>query len=493
MTKIFIIFPIHLFKDIKELKKYDKIFIVEDPIYFTKFKFHKMKLCFHRASMKKYHDYLKKNNIMVKYFNYNIDYTSHLANNQITFYDPVDHDLINKINNSSKKLKFSVEIKETKIFVTTKEQLTNYHNEIFNKKFALTTSFYRWQRKELNIMYPIGKKYKLSYDKANREPFQTNPTDIFKPSKKNNKYITEAKKYVNSNFKNNFGNMDDFIYPIDHVGASEWLDDFISKRFENFGTYEDAFNPNVKFGYHSVLSPLLNVGLLTDNDVLKKILPLQNKIPLSSFEGYIRQLIGWKQGVRYLYQFHYDKFNNKNYLKNKNKISNRIWDGTTGIPPVDDCVNKVKNSGYLHHIERLMVMGNFFLITMTDPKEVFNWFIEIVSMDAYQWVMYPNVYGMITYADGGFMMSRPYMSSSAYLKKMGNYNGNKQTIKLNDKEYLWSEIWDALYYNFINTHYKIIKSNYFTARNAYHWNKKSNTEKKEIIKLAKLYLKFLNI
>ena len=148
-----------------------------------------MKLCFHRASMKKYHDYLKKNNIMVKYFNYDIDYTSHLANNQITFYDPVDHDLINKINNSSKKLKFSVEMKETKIFVTTKEQLTNYHNKIFNKKFALTTSFYRWQRKELDIMYPIGKKYKLSYDDANREPFQTNPTDIFKPSKKNNKNI----------------------------------------------------------------------------------------------------------------------------------------------------------------------------------------------------------------------------------------------------------------------------------------------------------------
>ena len=493
MTSIFIVFPIHLFKKIELLKKYNEIYLVEDPIYFTKYDFHKIKLCFHRASMKKYYDYLKKNKINVEYFDFNANYHKNLTNKKITFYDPVDHDIIDKIIKMSKKYNYEFEIKETKNFITTKENLTTYHNNYFNKKFSLTTSFYRWQRKNMNIMYPIGSKYKLSYDSENRNPFEKNQVDIFTPSNKNNKYINEAKIYVNKHFSKNFGELNNFIYPIDHKGAELWLNDFIKNRFKNFGLYEDAFDKNISYGYHSVLSPLLNVGLLTDDDILKKILPLEKKIPISSFEGYIRQLIGWKQGVRYLYQFHYDKFHNKNFLKHKNKISDKIWNGTTGLPPVDDCIGKVKKTAYLHHIERLMVMGNFFLITMINPDEVFNWFISIVSIDAYQWVMYPNVYGMILYADGGFMMSRPYLSSSTYLKKMGNYNGNKQTIILENKEYLWSDVWDALYYNFIKTHYDIIKNNYFTARNAYHWDKKDDTQKQRLLKIAKMYLKYLNV
>lgn len=491
MSTVFVVFPIHLFKNIKELKKYDDVIVVEDPLYFTKYEFHKIKLCFHRASMKKYTDYLKKNNINVTYFNFNDNYFNYLKDKNVTFYDPVDHDLIEEFTKKSKKYKFTFNVKETLMFATTKEQLQEYHDEVFNKKFALTSSFYRWQRKTMKIMYPIGKKYKLSYDKENREPFEKNQKDVFKPKIQKNKYVTEAIKYVNKYFNKNFGELNEFVYPIDHKEAQKWLDNFIKIRFEKFGIFEDAFNKDIKYGYHSVLSPLINVGLLTDNEILSKILPLKDKIPIGSFEGYIRQLIGWKQGIRYLYQFHYDKFYDKNYLKHKNKISLKIWNGETGIPPVDDCIKKLTNTGYLHHIERLMIMGNFFLITMVDPKEVFDWFISIVSMDAYQWVMYPNVYGMITYADEGFMMSRPYMSSSTYLKKMGNYEKDKSFITLDNKEYLWSDVWDALYYNFINKHYDLIKGNYFTSRNAYHWDKKSEKQKKEMLKTAKLYLDFI--
>lgn len=218
---------------------------------------------------------------------------------------------------------------------------------------------------------------------------------------------------------------------------------------------------------------------------------MKEKIPISSFEGYIRQLIGWKQGVRYLYEFHYNKFYKKNYLKHKNKISKRIWNGDTGLPPVDDCIAKVKKKWIFASHRKTYGNGKLFLITMICPDDVFNWFISIVSMDAYQWVMYPNVYGMIMYADGGFMMSRPYMSSSTYLKKMSGYDKNKNVIILEGVEYIWSDVWDALYYNFINTHYEIIKKNYFTARNAYHWKKKNKKQKEELLKLAKMYIKYL--
>jgi deoxyribodipyrimidine photolyase-related protein len=159
---------------------------------------------------------------------------------------------------------------------------------------------------------------------------------------------------------------------------------------------------------------------------------------------------------------------------------------------VDNCIKKINEIGYLHHIERLMVMGQFFLLTMVKPDDVFNWYISLVSMDAYQWVMYPNIYGMIMYADSGFMMSRPYFSSSTYIKKMSNYKKDESVVKLKDgNEYKWYDIWDALYYNFINKHYNILKKIYATARNTYHWDNKEKEEKTRLLKLAKLYLDYL--
>jgi deoxyribodipyrimidine photolyase-related protein len=225
---------------------------------------------------------------------------------------------------------------------------------------------------------------------------------------------------------------------------------------------------------------------------------------VNSLEGYIRQLIGWKQSMRYLYEFHISKFCKitdkkvigNNFLNHKRKISRRFWDANTGIPPVDACIKKAQQYSYLHHIERLMVMGQFFLLTMIDPDDVYEWYISLVSIDAYEWVMIPNIYGMIMYADGGFMMSRPYFSSSNYIKKMndGEFSISKTAmgIKLGDgNQYNWDEIWDALYYNLINTHYTKFKKIYATARNVYHWDNKTKDEQKRLIKLAKLYLRWL--
>jgi deoxyribodipyrimidine photolyase-related protein len=489
--KIFILFPVHLFKNVELIKEYDKVLLVEEPLYFTKYNFHKLKLCFHRATMKKYFDYLIKKNINVTYVNFDSEYLSKLKVHNVNFYDPIDHDLISKIKTFAKKNKLSVTIHNNPSFITSREDFDQYHNNVFKTKFALTSSFYRWQRNRLDILCPIGKKYKLSYDDENREAFDKNQVDVFRPNGLNNKYVLEAKKYVNKHFKNNYGSTDNMIYPIDHNGANAWLKNFIKHRIEHFGKFEDAFNNNVKFGYHSVLSPLLNVGLITDSDVIAEVSFVKKHISISSYEGYIRQIIGWKQGVRYLYEYHYEKFYEKNFMKHKNVVPNAVWTATTLLPPIDDSIKKATKYGYLHHIERLMVMGNFFMLLMIKPKDVFEWFISIVSMDAYQWVMYPNVYGMVTYADGGFMMSRPYISSSAYLKTMGNYGKDKSVIKLGNETYKWYEVWDALYYNFINKHYALLKSNYFMARNAYHWTKKSDKAKAKLLNIAKMYIRHL--
>lgn len=490
--KIFLVFPIHLFKDISVFDEADKVFIIEEPLYFTKYKFHKLKLAFHRATMKKYYDHVHKK-YKVSYYDFNDNYLKDIPkNSDVLFYDPVDHDLMKKLRSASNTHGFTIDLLETPAFITPYEDLEEYNKKTSGKKFMHDSSFYRWQRQRLEILTPIGSKYKLSYDGENRVAFPNEQTEVFNPKNQTGKYITEAKKYVEKHFKDNWGSLDNFIYPIDHEDAHKWLIDFIKNRFKLFGKFEDAIHSTINFGYHSGLSPLLNIGLLTDQDILDVVLPLKSKVPINSFEGYIRQVIGWKQSMRYLYEFHFDKFNGKNYLKHNNKISRRFWDGTTGIPPIDDCIKKIHAIGYLHHIERLMVMGQFFFLTMVDPDDVFDWYISLVSMDSYQWVMYPNIYGMIMYADGGFMMSKPYMSSSLYIKKMSNYGKNQSVVKLKDgNEYKWYDIWDALYYNLINKHYDIFKKIYSTARNTYHWDNKSSEEKARLLKLAKLYLEYL--
>jgi deoxyribodipyrimidine photolyase-related protein len=490
--KIFLIFPTQLFKDTTSLKEADQVYLIEEPAYFTRYKFHKLKLAFHRASMQSYNDYLKSKKFKVSYYEFNDNYLKDLKGSDVLFYDPVDHKLLKLLESNQKKYNYKTDLLETPEFITTYEDLEAYNKIQGNKKFTHDSSFYRWQRNRLDLLTPIGSKYKLSYDDENRVSFPDNQKEVFNPRNQSGSYIAEAQKYVNKHFKDNWGDLDNFIYPIDHKGAESWLNNFIKDRLKQFGKYEDAIHSTINFGYHSVLSPLLNIGLLTDQDIIDKLLEVKSKIPINSFEGYLRQVIGWKQSMRYLYEFHFDKFHNKNFLNHTTKISRKFWEATTGIPPIDDCIKKVQQFGYLHHIERLMVVGQFFLLTLTKPSDVFDWFISLVSMDSYEWVMYPNIYGMIMYADGGFMMSRPYLSSSAYIKKMSNYKKNETTVKLKDgNEYKWYDIWDALYYNLIHKHYTVFKKIYATARNVYHWDNKSKEEQNRLLKLAKLYLDFL--
>ncbi len=485
MSKIVIIYPVHLFNqnDIlnnQEYKSYKK-YIIEDPVYFTKYDTHKLKLVLHRASMKKYADKYKLNYIDFS----DADKFYKSIKSDIICYDPVDHDIIKLLKSICKKNNKELEMYETPEFITTYEDLEEFHSKNKDKKFIHDSQFYRWQRERLQIMVPFKK---LSYDQENRLPYPKNQKEVFNPKDENNKYIIEAKKYVEKHFSKNFGSLDNFFYPIDHEGAHEWLDDFIKHRFKLFGDYEDAIGKNIKFGFHSVLSPLLNIGLLTDEEVLEKIRPLEHKIKLNSYEGFVRQLIGWKSTMRYFYEFYYDKQFGTNKLNHKRKLTKHFWEGTTKIPIIDNTIKKLYNIGYLHHIERLMVMGNFMLICEIDPDDVFKWFM--LTIDAYQWVMVPNIYGMTQYADGGLMMTRPYFSSSNYILKMSDYKEKEgEKIKLGKEEYEWTEVWDALYYRFISRNREMLKKIYAVARNVAHWDKKSKEEQNKLLKISELYLK----
>jgi deoxyribodipyrimidine photolyase-related protein len=187
--------------------------------------------------------------------------------------------------------------------------------------------------------------------------------------------------------------------------------------------------------YHSVLTPMLNIGLLQPQQIISAALDFaaKNDVPLNSLEGFVRQIMGWREFIRIVYEREGCKQRTTNYWGFTRKIPACFYDGTTGIVPIDNVIKKVLQSGYNHHIERLMVLGNFMLLCEFDPKKVHQWFMEMY-VDAYDWVMVPNVYGMTQFADGGLMTTKPYISGSNYLMKMSDYAKGS-----------WQEIWDGLF------------------------------------------------
>jgi deoxyribodipyrimidine photolyase-related protein len=453
--KIFIIFPTQLFKEIPYLKDMDVIYLLEEPFYFTDKPFHKQKLVFHRASMKYYYSLIKQKYKNVKYVTFDkINYKDIFSNaSEIHAYDPIDKQVLHKLQ--TKKLI----IYDTPAFLETRQDLEDYRNNYTNKnKYYHDNSFYKWQRRRLNILMEKDNKptlNKWSFDRENRNPYDKNYKEI-KITTYENEYIIEAKKYVNKHFPDNFGSIDDFYYPVTHAETSKHLKIFIKKKLETFGKYQDGISNKVVFGSHSVLSPMLNIGLTTPKEVIEEVIKYykKNKDNIATVEAFIRQVIGWRSYVRFIYHYHGEEMLKMNYLKHKRKLNETWYTGNTKIGIIDDMIIKVHKYAYLHHIERLMVIGNFGLLNQIEPLEMYDWFM-ICFIDSFEWVMVPNVFGMSQFAlkeAEVSMMTRPYLSSSNYIRKMSNYKNSD-----------WFEIWDSLYWNFINKHKNILSKIYSTA------------------------------
>jgi deoxyribodipyrimidine photolyase-related protein len=313
------------------------------------------------------------------------------------------------------------------------------------KKF-LHADFYTDQRKKYHILLddqqkPVGGKWSFDAENRLKYPKTKTPPEIQFPAE--NKFVKNAKEWVEMNFPENYGTLDsEFIYPVTFDESRNWLEQFLEKRFYDFGKYEDAIVQNESILNHSVLTPMLNVGIITPQQILDKTLDFanENDVPLNSLEGFIRQIIGWREFIRGIYEVKGSEERTRNFWEFDRKIPESFWQGTTGIEPLDETIKKVLKTGYAHHIERLMVLGNFMLLCEFDPNEVYRWFMELF-IDAYDWVMVPNVYGMSQFADGGLMATKPYISGSNYLMKMSNFKKGE-----------WQKTWDGLFWRFMNNH-----------------------------------------
>jgi deoxyribodipyrimidine photolyase-related protein len=402
--------------------------------------------------MKFYESWLQQNEYVVNYIDTIVKendcrlLVAALAAQQITDINiaaPADDWLLKRMRQACSKHTITLHIYDSPNFLNTPQSVQEYFSK---KKTYFQTDFYTWQRRQRNILLeadgkPLGGKWTYDADNRLKFPKKEKPPALALP--KENKYVAEARQYVQQHFAANYGSINNaHLFVVTFNDAEKWLDDFLETRFEKFGIYEDAIVAKEGVLHHSVLTPMLNIGLLQPQQIISKTLAAAKKYntPLNSTEGFIRQIMGWREFIHIVYQREGTLQRTKNYWGFNRKIPAAFWTGETGIAPIDITIKKILQTGYCHHIERLMVLGNFMQLCEFDPDEVYRWFMEMF-VDAYDWVMVPNVYGMTQFADGGLMTTKPYISGSNYLMKMSDYEkGN------------WQTVWDGLFWRYMHVH-----------------------------------------
>ncbi|MGA9530782.1 MAG: hypothetical protein WBQ73_02725, partial [Candidatus Babeliales bacterium] len=282
-------------------------------------------------------------------------------------------------------------------------------------------------------------------------------------------------------FEDSLGKMDHWMYPTTHEEAEQWLEMFLKQRLKHFGDYQDAFSTKHATLYHSLLSPLLNSGLLTPQYVVDRCIRYSkdHRIALNNSEGFIRQIIGWREFVRMVYSVYGDRLRKQSSFSCAQRIKTSLWMGTTGLAPVDHVVGKLLGSGYLHHNERLMILGNYALLMEYDAHQIYQWFMTLF-MDAYDWVMVPNIYGMVYFGGHGLMTTKPYISSSTYIKRMGFYKNSQ-----------WASVWDALYWTFLEKHKQLLSTTGRMGLVLYHLSRLGSDKLRTYHRIRKDYLKNL--
>ena len=348
--------------------------------------------------------------------------------------------------------------------------------------------WYRQLRRDRNILMtdnqPVGEQW--NFDKDNRKTFgKTGPTDVpppvmFSPDKITREVIDDVKKYL----VDLPGKLDDFVWPVKRDQALEILDDFITHRLAKFGDYQDAMWTDQPWLYHARLSLALNLKLLSPREVINAAVKAYENLqaPLNAVEGFVRQILGWREYVRGLYWAHRDDWLEMNALNARRDLPWLYWDADTQMTCLNQSVSQVLTYGYGHHIQRLMVTGLFALLWGIKPQVIHEWYLAMY-VDAVAWVEIPNTLGMSQYADGGIVGSKPYIASGAYINRMSNYCKHcpfdpKQAH--GDKACPFT----TLYWAFVERHQDLLSRNPRLGMQVKNWQRKSADEQQAILKHA---------
>ena len=448
------LFPIQL----QNIEEDETVFMCEDSGLCTYEKHHKSKIALFFNAMRSFRDSLEAANIDCIYYDFNNKFedsyikklSSEIKDNNfscIRFFEIEDKPFENEIMQMISDLDIKCEVLNTPMFLDSRESFKDF---VGDKKFLLQANYYKKARKEMDILIenekPVGGKW--SFDDENRKKL---PKDYLIPKLpviKERDDFEEISNFINTEFNDHPGNINN-IFPYTTEQALDWLDTFFEERFKDFGPYEDAIFMGEHFQLHSALSSSMNLGIITPQQIITKAKDYAeaNDIPLNSLEGFVRQIIGWREFIRGVYQNFSEKMINSNYWNHNRKLSEAWYTGDTGIEPLDDAIKGALEFGYTHHINRLMVLASIMNMSRIHPSEIYKWFMEMF-VDSSEWVMVPNVFGMGTFADGGIFATKPYISGSSYILRMSNF-----------KKGDWCEIVDGLYWKFIEDNKEFFAKN----------------------------------
>ena len=338
--------------------------------------------------------------------------------------EPGEWRLKQQIEAVASELSISLEMREDEHFFCTHQEFIDW---TAGKKELRLEYFYRLMRKRHNILVdaegnPEGGQW--NFDQDNRKPYpQKGPGMIDEPVMFESDTITqEVIAFVKKTYPKHPGSLEAFRWPVKREQALEALNYFVEYRLRNFGVYQDAMWTDTPYGWHSILSSSLNLKLLNPREVIAAVLIAWKKhsLDLSTVEGFIRQILGWREFVRGMYYLDMPGMAQDNYYGHQRALPKWYWDGKTNMSCMKDAVGQTLKYGYAHHIQRLMVTGNFALLAEILPSAVCDWYLAIY-VDAIEWVELPNTAGMALFANGGRFTSKPYIASGAYIKRMSNY------------------------------------------------------------------------
>jgi len=470
--------------------------MIESAPRATHLRYHQQKLTLLYSAMRHYAAELKKRKFRTLYHHLSdsptgADYSTVLAGwiqeyriREIHLLDPNEYDTLHALPALSKKLDVPIQTHRSPQFLVSRGEFSAWAK---GKKHLLMESHYRRLRAEHNIlMTPTGKPEGGDWNlddqnrRAAREFSKENPKIPPLPKIPQDPVTAAVAKEVAQRFPDHPGKAEDLWIPTTRQGALEWLKGFIRQRLEAFGSWEDVMIENQPVLFHSVLSPFLNLGLLTPMECIQAAEKAyrEGKAPLNSVEGFIRQILGWREFIHGIYWLKMPAYREENFLGADRPLPRWAYTGKTEMRCVSEAIRGTLDLAYNHHIQRLMVLGNYFLLGGYEPKVVLRWYTEMY-LDAYDWVMVPNVLGMILFADGGFFATKPYAAGAAYQDKMGNHCAS---CRFNPKKKEGPDAcpFHSLYWNFFGQHGPKFSSNPRIGMMLTMWGKKPAEEKKRI-------------
>lgn len=481
-------------------KETDVVFLCEVIEEITQVKHHKQKIVFVLSAMRHFAEELRERGVRVHYVKFDDaentgTFDGELARAitllkpvEITLTEPSEYRIKQKLDAWLNSVKTPIHILTDKRFLITPDEFATW---VGDKKQLRMEYFYRHMRKKYNILLdikgePLGGKW--NFDKENRQAI---PETTKIPKRRHNKIdpITEELiKTVNEKFADHFGSLEHFDWAVTRKEALACLDYFIKHLLPSFGDYQDAMSVQQAFLFHSTLSPYINFGLLNPLEVILKAEAAyhDNHVELNAAEGFIRQILGWREYVRGIYWLKMPKYATENYLNATRDLPWFYWSGETDMNCMRDVVQQTKDHAYSHHIQRLMITGNFALLTGIDPKQVCEWYL-IVYADALEWVELPNTLGMAIFGDGGLLASKPYAASGKYINKMSNFC---KSCKFNPALMTGEKAcpFNSLYWDFLARNYEKLHKNQRLMYPYAAWRKMSDDKRAAILNQAQNFL-----